>query len=150
MTRRTQGIKEPSLQNWLQWEKNTFRHQHLTSIMIKMAGMNLLTLQRSHQSHPTKHSHSKQKCMRACTHTHTHTHTQRYTYSTQTHTPPHTHLSKDIHIHTPNTHIYTPKTYIHVIQSLSHVQLFVTPWTAACQDPCPSRSPRVCSNSCQK
>ena len=36
---------------------------------------------------------------------------------------------------------------IAVIQSLSHVQLFVTPWT--CQaSPCPSPSPRACSNSC--
>ena len=33
------------------------------------------------------------------------------------------------------------------IQSLSHVRLFVTPWTAA-RLPCPSPSPRVCSNSC--
>ena len=32
-----------------------------------------------------------------------------------------------------------------VVQSLSHVQLFVTPWTAACQAP---PSLRVCSNSC--
>ena len=31
------------------------------------------------------------------------------------------------------------------IQSLIHVQLFVTPWTAAL--PCPSLSPGVCSNS---
>ena len=30
----------------------------------------------------------------------------------------------------------------------SHVQLFVTPWTAARQAPCPPLSPRVCSNSC--
>ena len=29
-----------------------------------------------------------------------------------------------------------------VVQSLSHVQLFVTPWTTACQ------VPQVCSNSC--
>ena len=35
-----------------------------------------------------------------------------------------------------------------VIQSLSHVQLFATPWTAACQASCPSLFPRVCSNSC--
>ena len=31
---------------------------------------------------------------------------------------------------------------------LSHVQLFVTPWTAACQDLCPSPIPRAYSNSC--
>ena len=34
-----------------------------------------------------------------------------------------------------------------VIQSLSCVQLFVTPWTAACQASYPSLSPWVCSNS---
>ena len=34
-----------------------------------------------------------------------------------------------------------------VVQSLSHVWLFVTAWTAACQAPCPPLSPRVCSNS---
>ena len=28
------------------------------------------------------------------------------------------------------------------------VQLFVTPWTAACQAPCPSPSARAFSNSC--
>ena len=38
----------------------------------------------------------------------------------------------------------------HVVvgQLLSHVQLFVAPWTAAARLPCPSLSPRVCSNSC--
>ena len=35
-----------------------------------------------------------------------------------------------------------------VVQSLSHVRLFATPWTAACQLPCPSLSPAVCSDSC--
>ena len=35
-----------------------------------------------------------------------------------------------------------------VVQSLSHVWLFVTPWTAACQDPLSFIIPRVCSNSC--
>ena len=34
-----------------------------------------------------------------------------------------------------------------VVHSLSHVWLFVTPWTAAWQATCPSPSPRVCSNS---
>ena len=34
------------------------------------------------------------------------------------------------------------------VQSLSHVWLFVTPWTAARQLPCPSPTPGVCSNSC--
>ena len=36
-----------------------------------------------------------------------------------------------------------------VVQSLSHVRLFATPWTAACQASCPSLSPRVCSHSCE-
>ena len=35
-----------------------------------------------------------------------------------------------------------------VVQLLSCVLLFVTPWTAAHRLPCPSPSPRVCSNSC--
>ena len=35
-----------------------------------------------------------------------------------------------------------------VVQSVSHVQLFTTPWTVACQLPCPLLSPWVCSNSC--
>ena len=35
-----------------------------------------------------------------------------------------------------------------VVQSLSCVQLFVTPWTAAARLPCSSLSPRVCWNSC--
>ena len=35
-----------------------------------------------------------------------------------------------------------------VVQLLSHVQLFATPWTAACQASCPSPSPGVCSSSC--
>ena len=34
------------------------------------------------------------------------------------------------------------------VQSLSHVQLFATSWTAPCQAPCPSPTPRVYSNSC--
>ena len=34
------------------------------------------------------------------------------------------------------------------IQLLSRVQFFVIPWTAACQDSCPSPTPGVCSNSC--
>ena len=34
------------------------------------------------------------------------------------------------------------------VQLLSHVQLFVTPWTAAGQASCPSPSLGVCSNSC--
>ena len=34
-----------------------------------------------------------------------------------------------------------------IVQSLSCVQLSIAPWTAAHQLPCPSPSPRVCSNS---
>ena len=34
------------------------------------------------------------------------------------------------------------------VQSLSHVQLFVTPWTAACQAFLSSPAPGACSNSC--
>ena len=34
------------------------------------------------------------------------------------------------------------------VQSLSCVQLFVTPWSAACQAPLSSTTLRVCSNSC--
>ena len=35
-----------------------------------------------------------------------------------------------------------------VVQSLSCVRLFATPWSTACQLPCPSPSPGVSSNSC--
>ena len=38
--------------------------------------------------------------------------------------------------------------YIVVVQSLSHVWLFATPWTAAQPASCPSLFPRVCSDSC--
>ena len=34
------------------------------------------------------------------------------------------------------------------VQSLSHVWLFATSWTAATSPPCPSPTPRACSNSC--
>ena len=34
------------------------------------------------------------------------------------------------------------------VQSLSHVQLFATPWMAARRPPCPSPTPGVHSNSC--
>ena len=34
-----------------------------------------------------------------------------------------------------------------VVQSLSHVRLFATPWTAARQVPCPSPIPGASSNS---
>ena len=33
------------------------------------------------------------------------------------------------------------------VQLLNHVQLFATTWTAACQPPCPSPTPRVYANS---
>ena len=35
-----------------------------------------------------------------------------------------------------------------VVQLLSHVWLFATPWTVACQASCPSPTPGACSNSC--
>ena len=35
-----------------------------------------------------------------------------------------------------------------VVQLLSHVQLCMTPWTAACRAPLSSVSPGACSNSC--
>ena len=34
------------------------------------------------------------------------------------------------------------------VQSLSHVRLFVTPWTAAARPPCSSQTPGAYSNSC--
>ena len=40
------------------------------------------------------------------------------------------------------------KEVVVAVQSLSHVWLFVTPWTAAHQVSCPSLSPGVCPNSC--
>ena len=41
-------------------------------------------------------------------------------------------------------HLYTFRS----VQSLSSIQLFTASWTAACQPPCPSPTPRVYSNSC--
>ena len=38
--------------------------------------------------------------------------------------------------------------FLFAVQSLSRVQLFATPGTAARQTPCPSPAPRACSNSC--
>ena len=35
-----------------------------------------------------------------------------------------------------------------IVQSLSHAQLCASPWTKHARLPCPSLSPRVCSNSC--
>ena len=37
--------------------------------------------------------------------------------------------------------------HVVVVQPLSHVWLFVTPWTSA-RPPCPSPTPRACSNPC--
>ena len=37
---------------------------------------------------------------------------------------------------------------LYSVQSLSRVQLFVTPWTTAHQASCPSPTPGACSNSC--
>ena len=50
----------------------------------------------------------------------------------------------------PNNHLQSLIANINtfVAQSLSHVRLFLTPWTAACQVFCPSPSPGACSNSC--
>ena len=42
--------------------------------------------------------------------------------------------------------IYIYNIYI-VVQSLSHIWLFVTPWLQYARLPCPSHSPRVCSNT---
>ena len=39
-------------------------------------------------------------------------------------------------------------TFHYAVQSLSCVQFFMTPWTAACQVSLSSPSPRACSNSC--
>ena len=43
--------------------------------------------------------------------------------------------------------VYTIRYFFSSVQLLSHVQLFVTPWTAA-HPPCPSPTPRVYPNSC--
>ena len=40
------------------------------------------------------------------------------------------------------------KWLFNLVQSLSHVQHFVTPWTAAHRLPCPSSTPGACSDSC--
>ena len=47
-------------------------------------------------------------------------------------------------------YIYSICIYVCIssVQSLSHVRLFVTPWTAAQQAPCPTPSPGAYSNSC--
>ena len=45
-----------------------------------------------------------------------------------------------------SSHLPDDKRLLSSVQSLSRVQLFVTPWTAA-RLPCPSPTPRACSNS---
>ena len=40
------------------------------------------------------------------------------------------------------------KAFVAVVQSLSFVQLFVSPWTQHSRFPYPSLSPRVCSDPC--
>ena len=45
--------------------------------------------------------------------------------------------------------MYVPSfSFSDVVQSLSRVQLFAAPWTAARQASCPPLSPRACPNSC--
>ena len=48
----------------------------------------------------------------------------------------------------PNTSNNKTATTFSSVQLLSRVQLFATPWTAACQASCPSPTPGVYSNSC--
>ena len=43
--------------------------------------------------------------------------------------------------------LLSPFSQFSSVQLLSHVQLFATPWTAARRPPCPSPTPRACSNS---
>ena len=43
---------------------------------------------------------------------------------------------------------YDKDTIVAAVQSLSHVQIFETPWSATCQLSCPSLSPGVWTNSC--
>ena len=42
----------------------------------------------------------------------------------------------------------TIQSIISSVQTISHVWLFVTAWTAAARPPCPSPTPRVYTNSC--
>ena len=77
--------------------------------------MHLVTLQRSHQSHPTKQSHSKQKCTRVCAHTHTHT---QYTHT------PHKRILHPTHI-SQKTYIYIPQTCTHIYPKDIHTRCSV-------------------------
>ena len=48
-----------------------------------------------------------------------------------------------------NTQAWSPFGWsVRSVQLLSHVRLFATPRTAACQAPCPSPTPGACSNLC--
>ena len=58
---------------------------------------------------------------------------------------PRQHIKKQRRHHFANESLYSQ---FSSVQSLSHVQLFATPWTAACQPPCPLTTPGVYSNSC--
>ena len=53
-------------------------------------------------------------------------------------------ISMITHINSVYIYSYSSVT----VQSLSHVQFFVTPWTADARTPCPSPTPEVHSNSC--
>ena len=54
---------------------------------------------------------------------------------------------KNLIIYKRNKNINYLRIQFSSVQLLSHVRLFVTPWTAAHQAPCPSPTPRVYSNS---
>ena len=59
------------------------------------------------------------------------------------------HLSFSVcHLHPFGLSYYLFSCWLSSVQLLSHVRLFVTPWTAACQASHPSPTPGACSNSC--
>ena len=51
--------------------------------------------------------------------------------------------------HMKQSHVKMSFLSFQSVQSLSRVQLFETLWTAARQVPCPTPTPKTCSNSCQ-
>ena len=55
---------------------------------------------------------------------------------------------KNLIIYKRNKNVKYLRIQLSSVQLLSHVRLFVTPWTAAHQAPCSSPTPRVYSNSC--
>ena len=55
---------------------------------------------------------------------------------------------KNLIIYKRNKNVKYLRIQFSSVQLLSHVRLFVTPWTAAHQAPCSSPTPRVYSNSC--